>query len=468
MGNHVVTPTDIPGLVVVQLTLHEDSRGWFKEGWHRAALAEAGLPDLGPVQHNTSFNLHRGTLRGIHAEPWDKFVSVTHGRAHGVWVDLREGEGFGRAVRIDLEPTVAVYVPRGVGNAYQTLEDATTYEYLVNSHWSPQARYVAVNPSDPSLAIDWPIPTDEAILSEKDQNAPLLGDVTPMPRRRAVIIGADGQVGRALQDRFPTARALTRAELDLADADAVARWPWEDYDVVLNAAAWTGVDAAETAEGRLGAWRVNATGPALLAKQARTHDLTLVHFSSDYVYDGTREEHTEDEPLAPLGVYGQSKAAGDLAVTGAPRHYVLRTSWVIGDGHNFVRTMQRLAADGATPEVVADQVGRLTFAEELARAVHHLLEHRAAYGVYHVSNEGPATSWAGVARAVFEAAGRSADDVRETTTEAWTAAQDDRPVSPRPRHSTLDLTKLRATGFEPAPADQGLREFVSSASSVRP
>jgi dTDP-4-dehydrorhamnose 3,5-epimerase len=462
MAGHSITPTEIPGLVVVELTLHEDDRGWFKEGWHRAALAEAGLPDLGPVQHNTSYNTRRGTTRGFHAEPWDKFVSVTHGRAYGVWVDLREGDGFGTAVRIDLEPTVAVYVPRGVGNAYQTLEDSTTYEYLVNAHWSPDARYVAVSLADPTLAIDWPVPLDQAVVSDKDRRTAKLTEVTPMPRRRAIILGADGQVGRALAAQFPTAHRVTRAELDLADADAIAGWPWENYDVVLNAAAWTAVDAAESAEGRRGAWQVNATAPALLAREARRHDLTLVHFSSDYVYDGTRPEPDEDEPLSPLGAYGQSKAAGDLAVAGAPRHYVLRTSWVIGEGHNFVRTMQRLAADGATPEVVGDQVGRLTFADELARAVHHLLAHRAAYGVYHVSNDGPAQSWADVARAVFEASGRSADDVRETTTEQWQAAQGDRVIAPRPRLSTLDLGKLRSTGFEPRPAAQALSDFVST------
>lgn len=468
MGNHAVTATTIPGLMVVQLKLHEDTRGWFKEGWHRAALAEAGLPDLGPVQHNTAFNVHRGTLRGIHAEPWDKFVSVTHGRAHGVWVDLREGDGFGKAVRIDLEPTVAVYVPRGVGNAYQTLEDETTYEYLVNAHWSPEARYVAVNPADPTLAVDWPIPLAESIISEKDQTTPNLDAVTPMPRRRALILGADGQVGRALATQFPTAHRVTRAELDLADARAISAWPWENYDVVLNAAASTGVDAAETDEGRLRAWKANATAPALLAAQARRHDLTLVHFSSDYVYDGTIEEHVEDEPLSPLGVYGQSKAAGDLAVMGAPRHYILRTSWVIGEGHNFVRTMMRLAAEGARPEVVSDQTGRLTFADELARAARHLLTHPASYGTYHVSNDGSTQSWLDIAREVFAAVGRDPADVHETTTEAWTAAQRDRVVAPRPRRSTLDLTKLRATGFEPAPSGQALRAFVSAGSPARP
>ena len=168
------------------------------------------------------------------------------------------------------------------------------------------------------------------------------------------------------------------------------------------------MDLAETAEGRRDAWALNADAPAELARLAARHGFTLVHYSTDYVFDGSVAEHDEDEPLSPLGVYGQSKAAGELAVGAAPRHYLLRTSWVVGDGPNFVRTMARLADEGATPSVVSDQVGRLTFTDELARATRHLLEHDAPYGTYHVTNGGPAMSWADVAREVFAVRGRDA------------------------------------------------------------
>ena len=148
----------------------------------------------------------------------------------------------------------------------------------------------------------------------------------------------------------------------------------------------------------------------MLARIADDHHLTLVHYSTDYVFDGTAQEHTEDEPFSPLGVYAQAKAAGDIAVATAHRHYVLRTSWVIGDGNNFVRTMQTLAGNGVSPTVVSDQVGRLTFTDELARATAHLLESAAAYGTYNVSNGGPAMSWADIAarglRAVRPLGGR--------------------------------------------------------------
>src|SRR5690606_29757497 len=138
---------------------------------------------------------------------------------------------------------------------------------------------------------------------------------------------------------------------------------------ILNAAAYTNVDGAETPEGRIAAWKVNATGPAILTRIALKHNLTLLHISTEYVFDGTQEIHTEDEPFSPLSVYGTSKAAGDTAVGLLPQHYILRTSWVIGEGKNFVRTMLGLAQKGVSPTVVADQIGRLTFTSELVRAI---------------------------------------------------------------------------------------------------
>ena len=183
-----------------------------------------------------------------------------------------------------------------------------------------------------------------------------------------------------------------------------------------------------------------------------------MHYSTDYVFDGTREVHREDEPVAPLGVYGQSKAAGELAVAGAPRHYVLRTSWVIGDGANFVRTMASLADRGISPSVVDDQHGRLTFADELARATVHLLATDAAFGTYHVSNGGPATTWAEIAREVFRLKGRDPEDVTGVSTEDYFAGK---AAAPRPQHSVLDLAKLEATGFEPADADGALAAYVA-------
>ena len=456
--------TPIPGLVVVRLDRRDDARGFFKENWQREKMLAIGLPDFGPVQNNVSYNAERGVTRGIHTEPWDKFISLATGRIFGAWVDMREGETFGATFTLEMDTSVAVFVPRGVGNSYQVLEDATSYTYLVNAHWRPGVAYPALALDDPTVAIPWPIPLTEAIISEKDQQQPALDRATAIPPKKTLVLGAGGQLGRALAAAVPGAQPVTRDALDLTDAEAVAAWPWQDYGVVLNAAAYTAVDAAETPAGRRTAWAANATGPTTLARLAREHGFTLVHYSTEYVFDGTVDEHTEDEPLSPLGVYAQTKAAGELAVAVAPRHYLLRTSWVIGEGRNFVRTMQGLAERGVSPSVVDDQVGRLTFTSELVRATRHLLDTAAPYGTYHVSNAGPAMSWCDVARAVFERSGRSADDVSATTTEAYAQGVREKgdPFAPRPLRSALSLDRLRATGFEPEDQLTALDRYLAS------
>jgi len=459
MAELSVETTDIPGLLVVRLPLHEDSRGWFKENWQRAKMTALGLPDFGPVQHSVAFNTRRGVTRGVHTEPWDKFISIARGRIFGAWVDMREGGSFGTVVTLEVDPTVAVFVPRGVGNSYQVLEDGTTYSYLVNDHWRAGLAYPALNLADPTVAIPWPIPLAESEISEKDLSTPMLDAVEPMAPRKTLIVGSKGQLGRALSAAFPTADLVDLDELDVTDPAQVAAWPWNDYGLVLNAAAYTAVDAAETPDGRRTAWAANAGAPATLARLSREHRFTLVHYSTEYVFDGTADPHTEDEPLSPLGVYAQTKAAGDVAVATAPRHYVLRTSWVIGDGNNFVRTMQRLAKDGVSPSVVADQVGRLTFTEELTRATQHLLDTEAPYGTYNVSNGGDPMAWADIAKAVFDLCGRSPGDVTPVTTEEYYAGKDG--LSPRPLRSVMELSKIEATGFVPEDATVALERYLA-------
>lgn len=459
-----VETTSIPGLLVVRMPVHEDSRGWFKENWQREKMTALGLPDFGPVQSNVSFNARRGATRGIHTEPWDKYVAVATGRVFAAWVDMREGESFGTTFYVELDPATAVFVPRGVGNSYQALEDGTAYTYLVNEHWRAGTAYPSLNLDDPTAAIPWPIPLAESDVSEKDLANPRLDGVTPMAPKRTLIVGANGQLGRALRADFPGSDLvdLVAGEgitaLDLTDASAVAAWPWHEYDVVLNAAAYTAVDVAETPDGRRTSWAANAQAPATLARLAAEHRFTLVHYSSEYVFDGTAEVYTEDEPLSPLGVYAQTKAAGDIAVGLAPRHYLLRTSWVIGDGKNFVRTMQTLAGNGVSPTVVSDQVGRLTFTSELSRATRHLIDAGAAYGTYNLSNGGPVTSWCDIAQEVFALSGRSAEDVTPVTTAEYTAGKD---MAPRPMNSVLDLAKITATGFEPEDAHAALARYCS-------
>ena len=456
-----VETTPIPGLLVLRLPLHGDNRGWFKENWQREKMVALGLPDFGPVQNNVSFNRAVGVTRGVHAEPWDKFVSLSSGRIFGAWVDLRAGESFGRVFTIEMGPGTAIFVPRGVGNSYQTLVENTAYSYLVNDHWSQGARdsYTFVNVADPALAIRWPIDLGQAELSEADRSHPRLSKVSPFPRQQALVLGAEGQVGTALRALLPDSDARSRKELDLLDPDLDSALDWGSYDVLYNAAAFTAVDAAETPEGRRSAWQGNVAAVARLVEIARRHRLTVVHFSSDYVFDGQEKSHTEDEGFSPLGVYGQTKAAADAIVATLPSHYILRTSWVIGRGGNFVATMARLAGQGARPSVVCDQVGRLSFSDDLARAARHLVAKRAEPGTYNVTCTGVEASWADIAAEVFRARGRDPQDVTPVSTEEYAAGK---PMAPRPRNCTLELAKIEATGFRPASMWEALAAYLAS------
>ncbi|GAT74302.1 sugar nucleotide-binding protein [Microbacterium hydrocarbonoxydans] len=460
-----VTETPIPGLLLAELPVHGDSRGWFKENWQREKMVAEGLPDFGPVQNSVAFNDERGTTRGIHAEPWDKWVSVATGRIFGAWVDLREGETFGTVFTAELDPSRAIFVPRGVGNSYQTLEAGTAYVYLVNDHWSPDADYTFLNLADETAGINWPIPIDEAIISDKDREHPRLADVAPITPRKTLVLGASGQLGRALRNRLGDAAHVeyaTREDLDLRAADLAGARRWRDYDTIINAAAYTAVDAAETPEGRAEAWAANTTGVASLARIAAENRITLVHVSSDYVFDGTQEApYTETAPVTPLGVYGQTKAAADAVVSAVPRHYVVRTSWVIGDGRNFVRTMASLADRGVSPRVVGDQVGRLTFASDLAAAILHLLRTGAPFGVYNVTGAGAPQSWADIARAVYRGTGHDDAQVTDVTTAEYFAGQPG-PIAPRPRNSVLDLTKIIATGWQPSEGGEALDAYLAA------
>lgn len=183
MAEPAVRETVIPGFFEIDLPVHGDQRGWFKENYQKAKLEALGLPAFEIIQNNISFNEQRGVTRGIHAEPWEKYISVATGRVFGAWVDFRKGETFGRVLTIEITPGKAVFVPRGVGNAFQTLEPNTAYTYLVNEHWSPEAKYTLVNLFDPELGIDWPIGKDQAIVSEKDLGHPPLSETEPMEVR---------------------------------------------------------------------------------------------------------------------------------------------------------------------------------------------------------------------------------------------------------------------------------------------
>ncbi len=269
---------------------------------------------------------------------------------------------------------------------------------------------------------------------------------------RWLITGAGGQLGGELQrvlagSDADVVRALGSAELDITDSTAVeAAIAGFTPDVVVNAAAYTAVDAAESDEDR--AFLVNATGPALLAAAVARHGGRLVHLSTDYVFagDSTRPYEVDDEP-APRSAYGRTKLAGELAVRELlpERGYVVRTAWVYAStGSNFVRTMARLESERDTVSVVDDQRGAPTWAADLARAVVELARSDAPAGIYHCTGTGE-TTWFGFAQAIFAELAADPGRVLPIATDA--AA---RPA-PRPAYSVLSDAGWRAAGLTPMP-----------------
>ncbi len=269
------------------------------------------------------------------------------------------------------------------------------------------------------------------------------------------ITGSNGQLGTALRHQYPEAKYADSDVLDITDKDSVLGYDWSDTDVLINAAAYTNVDGAETDEET--AMKVNAMAVGYLAIAAEENDMTLVHVSTDYVFNGQQQVHTEDEAFSPISVYGKSKAEGDKQAMKAPKHYIVRTSWVIGEGKNFVRTMLELGQKGVDPTVVADQIGRPTFTSELVRAIDHLLTTNAPYGTYNVSNSGQPVSWADLTRTIFKEAGFDRT-VTDTTTEKYYDGKEN--IAPRPKHSDFDLSKIEATGFNPRDWQEDLAEYI--------
>jgi dTDP-4-dehydrorhamnose 3,5-epimerase len=272
-----------------------------------------------------------------------------------------------------------------------------------------------------------------------------------------LITGANGQLGLALQEIYPNAKKTDSTELDITDLDALNKFKWGNVGIIINAAAYTNVDGAETQEGRFLAEAANDKAVGNLANIANQKDILLVHISTEYVFDGNKGPHKEDEPFSPLSIYGKTKAAGDDKAAKAARHYIVRTSWVVGDGKNFVRTMLGLGQKGISPTVVSDQIGRPTFTSQLAAGIKFLIDNKAPYGTYNLSNEGEPVSWADFTRAIFKEAGFDLA-VTDTTTEEYFA--DKVGSAPRPLNSLLDLSKIEGIGFKPNDWRDDLREYI--------
>ena len=268
---------------------------------------------------------------------------------------------------------------------------------------------------------------------------------------RWLVTGAGGQLGLDLRVALGIAgvedkalTALRRTDLDITDAEAV-RDAVRGHDVVVNCAAYTRVDDAETHEAQ--AFSVNAVGAANVSAACRETGAKLVHVSTDYVFAGdAHEPYAEDAPLAPRSAYGRTKAAGEWAVQAhCPQSWIVRTAWLYGaGGSNFVKTMARLSQERDTLSVVDDQRGQPTWTLDVADAILRLVGQGAPYGVWHATSQGE-TTWHGFTQAIFTELGLDPARVRPTTTDAFP-----RPA-PRPAYSVLGHDAWRMARIAPLP-----------------
>ena len=284
---------------------------------------------------------------------------------------------------------------------------------------------------------------------------------------KLLVLGAGGQVGRELCRReWPAGyrlAAFDRGDIDITREDSIAAaMQRERPDMVINAAAYTAVDRAETEPDA--AWAANCTGPGQLAAACREAAVPLIHISTDYVFDGSKARpYREDDPVNPLGVYGRSKEAGDRAVREAlPEHVILRTAWVYSaHGHNFVKTMLRLAGERPVLRVVADQTGSPTSAAEIAAAIATVVRRLAAgegrWGTYHFTGGG-AVTWHGFAEAIFELAA----PWRGPPPRVEPISTADYPTpARRPANSVLDCRRIgEAFGITPRPWREALADVI--------
>lgn len=285
---------------------------------------------------------------------------------------------------------------------------------------------------------------------------------------KILITGQHGQVSRELQQRLPSLGELIvlgREQLDLANPDQIRQQVRAHRpDLIINAAAHTAVDQAES-EPDL-AFAINAIAPGILAEEAKTLGILLIHYSTDYVFDGSKPApYAESDTPSPLGVYGQSKLAGEQAIAAVGGEYlILRTSWVYSShGKNFLLTMQRLLQEKPHLRIVADQIGAPTWAGSIANSTRALIERWQAgepgpWGVYHLTARGE-TSWFGFAEAIGEhlrKQGKACAELEPIPSSAYPTP------AKRPLNSRLDCSRLQQQWHVSQPAWQdALRECLA-------
>lgn len=277
---------------------------------------------------------------------------------------------------------------------------------------------------------------------------------------KILITGANGMLAKSVRARLKEGNELICtdvANLDITDEEAVMKFVEENKpEYIVNCAAFTAVDKAEEVYDL--AEKINANGPGNLAKAAKTVDATLVHISTDYVFDGdldVTKSYVETDAVGPVTVYGKTKLHGEEQVkANTDKYYIFRTAWLYGDGNNFVRTMLKLGNEKDEISVVADQHGSPTYAEDLANIIAEAIEKKIPYGLYHSTNQG-FTTWYDFTKKIFELADIKCN-VKPVTSEEFI-----RPAK-RPKNSKLNKQKLLDQGVTVPEWEDGLKRYLET------
>lgn len=280
---------------------------------------------------------------------------------------------------------------------------------------------------------------------------------------KILITGANGMLAKSVRKRLEKGNELICtdvADLDITDEKAVSEYVKNvKPEYIINCAAYTAVDKAETA-GEI-VEKINADGPKNLAKAAKENDSILVHISTDYVFGGDLDiskEYKEDDPKSPVTAYGITKLHGEEYIEqNTDKYYIFRTAWLYGDGNNFVRTMLKLGETKDELNVVSDQHGSPTYAEDLANFIGQAIEKKIPYGVYHATNEG-FTTWYDFTKAIFEYAGIICQ-VNPVSTEKYIEMMKITQAK-RPKNSQMSKEKLKAQGIEVPEWEDGLKRYL--------
>lgn len=280
---------------------------------------------------------------------------------------------------------------------------------------------------------------------------------------KILITGANGMLAKSVRKRLEKGNELICtdvADLDITDQESVLKFVADcKPEYIINCAAYTAVDQAETA-GEI-VEKINADGPGNLAKAAKENHSVLVHISTDYVFDGDLEvekDYKEEDSKAPVTVYGVTKLQGEEQIqTNTNQYYIFRTAWLYGDGNNFVRTMLKLGETKDEISVVADQHGSPTYAEDLANMIAEAMEKKIPYGIYHTTNQGY-TTWYEFTKAIFEQAGIHCK-VNPVTTEEYIEMMKITQAK-RPKNSQLSKEKLLAQGITVPEWREALRRYL--------